>query len=70
MTQTDKTAQLDTRAVAEAVRRSRILDPVLKKHWLALLPHMREEDRRELWSVLVEGERQLDQLDAQKNAKS
>ncbi len=53
------------KAIADAVRSARLLDPVLKKRWLTLLPHMRLEERRELWSILTESEKQLDQLDDQ-----
>ncbi|MCL5266204.1 MAG: hypothetical protein M1343_13605 [Chloroflexi bacterium] len=56
--------QLDTKTIAEAVRKTRFLDPVLKKRWLTLLPHMRDVERRELWSILTESEKQLDQLDS------
>ncbi len=56
---------LDVKMVAEAVRSARLLDPVLRKRWLTLLPHMQAEELHELWSILTESEEQLDQLDAQ-----
>lgn len=60
----DRAGLPDQKTIAAAIRASRLLDPVLKTRWLALLPHLRDEDRAELWSILSEGEQQLDQLDA------
>ncbi len=69
MSGTDGGQHPDIKAVAEAVRRSRLLDPVVKKRWLELLPHMSLTDRLELWSIVTEGEDQLSQLDIQPDAQ-
>lgn len=49
----------DTRTIARAIRTSSVLDEALKKHWLAVLPHLTPEDRRQLWTILNQAEQQL-----------
>lgn len=64
MVKADSSQKSDTKTVARAIRNSKLLDPVLKAHWLALLPYMSAEDQRELSSILAEGDGQLAQLGA------
>ncbi|MBI3977094.1 MAG: hypothetical protein HY331_02805 [Chloroflexi bacterium] len=49
----------DDRTIARAIRKSRLMDAALKKHWLAVLPHLAAEDRVRLWAILVEANGQI-----------
>ena len=46
-------ASADERALRGLIRRSRVLDPVLKRAWLAVLPQMAERHRLELREILL-----------------
>lgn len=41
-----------SKELAARIRRSRVLDPVLKRQWLRLLPHLSLADRARLLEIL------------------
>lgn len=41
------------RDLSALIRRSRVLDPVLKRRWLRLLPHLSPLDRARLHEILA-----------------
>jgi hypothetical protein len=43
---------LDGQQLRRLIVRSKVLDPALKRAWLRVLPHMAEEQRRELAEIL------------------
>ncbi len=54
---------LDRRMVARALDQTRVLDPVAKRRWRVLLPHLGEAELRELWAILTDAESELSKLD-------
>ena len=42
----------DHRTLAAAIRRSPALDPVMKRHWLRVLPHLAPRERERLEEIL------------------
>lgn len=41
-------------SLARLIRRSRALDAVARRHWLAVLPHLATEDRERLRGILLD----------------
>ncbi len=39
--------------LAAAIRRSRLLDPALKRHWLRVLPYLAPRERERLHGILT-----------------
>jgi hypothetical protein len=39
--------------LAATIRRSPLLDPALKRHWLRVLPHLAPRERERLGAILV-----------------
>ena len=48
----DRSAAGSDKELAALIRRSRVLDPVLKRQWLRLLPHLAPADRARLREIL------------------
>jgi len=42
--------------LASLIRRSRALDPLARRHWLAVLPHLEPDDRERLRQILSTSE--------------
>jgi hypothetical protein len=42
-----------TKELAAMIRRSRVLDPVAKRQWLRVLPHLTPPDRARLEGILA-----------------
>ncbi len=59
MSQVGEAEQPDVKTVARAIRASHLLDAGLKRHWLTLLPYLTAQDRRDLWTILAQGEAPL-----------
>ena len=48
----NKPPTASNKELAARIRRSRVLDPVLKRQWLRLLPHLSLADRTRLREIL------------------
>jgi len=42
--------------LASLIRRSPVLDPLARRHWLAVLPHLEPDDRERLRQILSEAD--------------
>jgi hypothetical protein len=45
-------APSNPKALARQIRAAKRLSPALKRYWLALLPHLHDDDRRRLAAII------------------
>ncbi len=52
---TEESPADEARELAQLIRKSTVLDPLLKRQWLGVLPHLKAADHARLRAILEEG---------------
>jgi hypothetical protein len=60
----DSSETPDAARLRDAVERHPLLDALVRRHWIELIPYLSPAERRELWTILQSSAASLADLDA------